>query len=41
MTEFEGVPADLAWGETWPALPEFRELARHHRIAVVLLRRGA
>lgn len=36
MTEFEGVPADLAWGETWPALPEFRELARHHRVVPVV-----
>ena len=36
MSEFEGVPSDLAWGETWPALPEFRELGRHHRVVPVV-----
>jgi anthranilate synthase component I len=31
-------PRDLAWGQTWPDLPRFRELARDRRVVPVVRR---
>mgnify|MGYP003512472334 CR=1 FL=1 len=32
------LPEDLAWGETWPQLPEFRYLAATRRVVPVVRR---
>ncbi|MGC5628052.1 anthranilate synthase component I [Georgenia sp. Z1344] len=39
MTAVDPVdPVELTWGETWPSLPRFRELAAHRRVVPVVRR---